>query len=53
MPKDKQIFCVFDNVVNYSDKEQGVIKDCYIRSRKVGKGISMCYLSQPFFRIPK
>ena len=53
MPKDKQILCVFDDVVNYSDREQGIIKEYYIRGRKWGKGISMCYLSQSFFRIPK
>ena len=53
MPKDKQILCVFDDVVNYSDKEQGIIKEYYVRGRKWGKGISMCYLSQSFFRIPK
>ena len=53
MPKDKQILCVFDDVVNYSDKEQGIIKEYYIRGRKMGRGISMCYLSQSFYRIPK
>jgi hypothetical protein len=53
MPKDKQILCVFDDVINYSDREQGIIKEYYIRGRKWGKGISMCYLSQSFFRIPK
>ena len=53
MPKDKQILCVFDDVVNYSDKEQGIIKELYVRGRKHGRGISMCYLSQSFFRIPK
>ena len=40
MPKDKHILCVFDDVVNYSDKEQGVIKDCFICGRKHWKGIS-------------
>ena len=53
MPKDKQILCVFDDVVNYSEKSQEIIKEYYIRGRKHGKGISMCYLSQSFFRIPK
>ena len=53
MPKDKQILCVFDDVINYSDKEQGIIKEYYVRGRKWGKGISMCYLSQSFYRIPK
>ena len=52
MPKDKQILCVFDDVVNYSEKSQEIIKEYYIRGRKHGKGISMCYLSQSFFRIP-
>ena len=53
MPRDKQILCVFDDVVNYSDREQGIIKEYFIRGRKMGKGISMCYLSQSFYRIPK
>ena len=53
LPKDKQILCVFDDVITYSDKQQDIIKEYYIRGRKHGKGISMCYLSQSFFRIPK
>ena len=53
LPRDKQILCVFDDCVNYSDKEQGIRKDFYIRGRKIGRGISMCYLSQSFFKIPK
>jgi hypothetical protein len=53
MPRDKQLLCVFDDVVNYSDKEQGIIKEYFIRGRKMGRGISMCYLSQSFYRIPK
>ena len=53
IPKDKQILLVFDDVVNYSEKEQNIIKEYFIRGRKIGKGVSMCYLSQSFFRIPK
>ena len=53
MPKDKQILCVFDDVLNYSDKVQGVIKDCFILGRKLEKSISNYYLSQSFFIIPK
>jgi len=53
IPKDKQILLVFDDVVNYSEKEQGIIAEYFIRGRKIGKGVSMCYLSQSFFRIPK
>ena len=37
MVKDKLILCVFDYVVDYSDKEQGVVKDCNIRGCKVEK----------------
>ena len=51
--KDCQCLVVFDDVVNYSEKEQKIIAEYYIRGRKIGKGISMAYLSQSFFRIPK
>jgi hypothetical protein len=53
VPKDKQILMVFDDVVNYSEKEQKIICEYYVRGRKIGKGVSMVYLSQSFFRIPK
>ena len=53
VPKDKQILMVFDDVVNYAEKDQKIICEYYVRGRKIGKGVSMCYLSQSFFRIPK
>ena len=53
IPKDKQILLVFDDCVTYSDKQHDLIKEYYIRGRKIGRGVSMCYLSQSFFRIPK
>jgi hypothetical protein len=53
IPKDKQILLVFDDVVNYSEKEQNIIKEYFIRGRKIGKGVSMAYLAQSFFKIPK
>ena len=53
VPKDKQILMVFDDCVTYSDKQHDIIKEFFIRGRKIGKGVSMCYLSQSFFRIPK
>ena len=53
IPKTGQMLLVFDDVVNYSEKEQNIIAEYFIRGRKIGKGISMCYLSQSFFRIPK
>lgn len=53
LPKDKQLLCVFDDVINYTEKEQYIIKEIAIRGRKYGKGISMCYLSQSYYTIPK
>ena len=49
--KDKQILLVFDDMVN--EKNQQTIQEFFIRGRKVGCGISICYLSQSFFKIPK
>jgi len=53
LPKDKQVLMVFDDVINYTDKEQNLIKEYYIRGRKLNRGVSMVYLSQSFFKIPK
>ena len=49
--KDKQQLVVFDDQVN--EKNQEMIKELYIRGRKIGKGLSLIYLSQSFFKIPK
>ena len=49
--KDKQQMVVFDDCVN--DKNQQSIMELFIRGRKIGKSISMVYLSQSFFKIPK
>ena len=49
--KDKQQLIVFDDQVN--EKNQEIIKEYCIRGRKIGKGVSVCYLSQSFFKIPK
>ena len=53
LPKDKQILCIFDDCVTYPEKQQEIIKEIAIRGRKYGKGISMCYLSQSFYKIPR
>ena len=44
---------VFDNGVTYNDKQHEIIKEYYIRGRQIGRGISMCYVAQSFFRFPK
>ena len=53
MPKDKQILCIFDDCVTYPEKQQEIIKEIAIRGRKFGRGVSMCYLSQSFYKIPR
>ena len=47
---NKQILLVFDDQV--AEKNQSKIEEYYIRGRKIGGGITMCYLSQSFFAIP-
>ena len=49
--KDKQQLVVFDDQV--TEKNQQSIAELFIRGRKIGKSISMVYLSQSFFKIPK
>ena len=53
LPKDKQLLVVFDDCVTYPENQQGVIKELHVRGRKIGRGISMCYLSQSFYKIPR
>jgi hypothetical protein len=47
---NKQVLMVFDDCV--SIKDQSKIEEYFLRGRKVGGGITMCYLSQNFFGIP-
>ena len=49
--KGKQILLVFDDQIN--EKDQEIIKEYSIRGRKICAGVSICYLSQSFFKIPK
>jgi hypothetical protein len=46
----KQILLVFDDQI--TEKNQTKIQEYFLRGRKIGGGISMCYLSQNFFQIP-
>jgi hypothetical protein len=46
----KQILLVFDDQT--AEKNQQKIEEYFLRGRKIGGGISMCYLSQNFFGIP-
>jgi len=53
LPKDKQLLVVFDDCVTYAEKDQNIIKELYVRGRKIGRGISMACLSQSFYKIPR
>ena len=46
----KQILLIFDDQI--AERVQTKIEEYFLRGRKVGGGISMCYLSQNFFQIP-
>ncbi len=45
--------CIFDDQVVKSKNEQKVIQELFIRGRKVANGVSLCYLSQSYYGIPK
>jgi len=46
-----QVLIVFDDLV--LEKDQRKIEQYFIRARKVGGGVSCCYLTQSYFRTPK
>lgn len=46
-----QILMIFDDLVN--EKDQRPIIEWFIRGRKLAKGVSMVYLSQSYFGMPK
>jgi hypothetical protein len=48
---DGQILMIFDDLVN--EKKQQPIIEYFIRGRKAAKGITMMYLSQTYYGIPK
>lgn len=47
---NKQVLLVFDDQV--AEKNQQKIEEYFLRGRKVGGGITMCYLSQNFYGVP-
>ena len=46
-----QSLVVFDDMVN--EKDQKCIQELYIRGRKIAGGISLLYLTQSYFQVPK
>jgi len=48
---DGQVLLIFDDQV--AEKDQSKISDYFLRGRKIGNGITIMYLSQSFYAIPK
>ena len=48
-----QSLCIFDDMCNQSLKEQQCIAELYIRGRKIAGGISLLYLTQSYYKVPK
>ena len=46
-----QTLIIFDDMV--LEKDQHQIEQLFIRGRKLGDGVSLCYLSQSYFGIPR
>lgn len=44
---------IFDDMVGTKEKDQQLILEYYKRARKVAQGVSLCYLTQSFFKTPK
>jgi ABC-type dipeptide/oligopeptide/nickel transport system ATPase component len=49
--RDSNTLLVLDDLVNRSPKEQAPISEFYLRARK--KGVSLVYISQSFYAVPK
>ena len=48
---DKAVLLILDDIV--VDKKQEVLENYFIRGRKIGLGITIAYLSQSYYDIPK
>lgn len=48
---DEQSLVIFDDLVLL--KDQSKIEELFIRGRKIAKGISIMYLTQSYFKVPK
>lgn len=48
-----QSLVIFDDFCNHSEREQVPIGELYIRGRKLAHGVSMIYLTQLYYKVPK
>ena len=46
-----QTLIIFDDMC--LEKDQHMVEELFIRGRKLGEGVSLCYLSQSFYAIPR
>lgn len=51
--KKSQILVIFDDMILANPQEMKRIEEYYIRCRKICGGVSVIFLSQSYFRIPK
>lgn len=51
--EDEQVLVIFDDLCNESKKDHKKIMDLFIRGRKLAKGVSIMYLTQSYFAVPK
>jgi hypothetical protein len=45
--------CIIDDMITKNKKELKPIMDLYVRGRKIHNGVSICFLSQSWFDVPK
>lgn len=48
-----QVLICFDDLCLEPEAKQKIISEYYIRGRKIAKGVSCCYLSQSYFKVPR
>lgn len=53
LDEDCQYLFIFDDLCNESKKDHKHIMELFIRGRKLANGVSMCYLTQSYFAVPK
>ena len=52
--RKRKILIIFDDMISHvmsDEKAQQILKDLFIRCRKLN--ISLCFLTQPYFSVPK
>jgi hypothetical protein len=50
-PEDSQILIVFDDLV--AERHQQKIEELFLRGRKISNGISLVYITQSYYRVPR